>query len=47
MESTPSKDNLEKCLNAQEDWYRALIFDVNKKPVAIKNLTKVDDAELT
>lgn len=47
MESTPSKDNLEKCLNEQEDWYRALIFDGNKKPVAIKNLTKVDDAELT
>jgi hypothetical protein len=47
MESTPSKDSLEKHLNAQEDWYRALIFDANKKPLANKNVAKVDDVELT
>lgn len=47
MESTPSKDSLEKHLIAQEDWYRALIFDSNKKPIASKNVSKLDDAELT
>ena len=46
MDSIPSKDSLEKNLSSMEDWYRALIFDSNKKPIAIKNLLKVDDSEL-
>ena len=46
MESSPSKESLEKQMNAQEDWYRALIFDANKKPIAMKNVPKPDDAEL-
>lgn len=44
MESIPS--NLEKNLATQEDWYRAIIFDTNKKPIAVKNVAKVDDNEL-
>jgi len=46
MDSTPSKDLLENHLNSQEDWYKALIFDTNKKPIAVKNVPKIDDAEL-
>ena len=47
MESSPSKESLENHMKAQEDWYRALIFDTNKKPIAMKNVAKVDDAEIT
>ena len=46
MESSPSKETLENQMNSQDDWYRAMIFDANKKPIAMKNVPKVDDAEL-
>ena len=46
MESSPSKETLENQMKSQEDWYKVLIFDANKKPIAMKNVAKVDDAEL-
>ena len=46
MESSPNKESLENHMKNQEDWYRALIFDANKKPIASKNVPKVDTAEL-
>ena len=47
MEGTSSKDNLEKQLVAMEDWYKAVIFDINGKVVASKNAAKVGEKELT
>merc|ERR1719362_383887 len=47
MESSPSNESLENQMKAQEDWYRALIFDTNKKPIAMKNVPKPDEAELS
>jgi len=46
MESSTIKASLENHMKNQEDWYRALIFDKNSKPVASKNVPKVDTAEL-
>ena len=46
MEGTTSKDNLEKHLASTEDWYKAVIFDINGKIVASKNAAKVAEKEL-
>jgi hypothetical protein len=46
MESTISKDNLEKHLGTMEDWYKAVIFDNNCKILATKGSVKTDEKEL-
>ena len=47
MEGSISTSNLEKNLSQMEDWYKAVIFDSNAKVLASKNVSKIDEKELT
>jgi hypothetical protein len=47
MEGTNPGKELEKHLAGMEDWYKAVVFDTNNKVLAVKNVNKVDDKELT
>jgi hypothetical protein len=41
------RENLEKEMNAVEDWYKAVVFDTNAKIIAAKNSNKTDEKELS
>ncbi len=47
MEGSISTSNLDKNLSQMEDWYKAVIFDSNSKVLASKNVSKIDEKELT
>ena len=40
------KNSLEQNLNLAEDWYRAVIFDLNGNIIAAKNSQKTNESEL-
>ncbi len=47
MEPTSlSKENIESLFAKVEDWYKAVLFDSNGKPIATKNASKLDENEL-